>query len=787
MKKIKTPVFALALIAFAFGKLGAQSLPDEMHFSADGKHLITGGNVASGFYDESAFHTIELIFDEPNYWTLLTNNYATSTDLGAVMVLNGDTLASEVGVRFKGQTSYSQTQGSQKKSFNITLDWADPDQNIEGYETLNLNNCFQDPSFLREILYLHQSRKHTQSLKGNYVQLYINGEYWGPYPNVQALDNKFLEEWFLSSDGTRWRALKTIGGGGPGGGGTGGPFGTGYSSLNWLGTADTAEYKKYYTLKNTSKEHPWEDLVTTCDKLNNTPLSMLEDTIKKYMDLDRTLWFLATEIAFADDDSYVHKGGMDYYLYWEPETGRMVPIEYDGNTIMEGMNVNWSPFYNQNDADYALMNRLFAVPSIRQRYLAHLRTLLADDLQQVENDSLIDHYFEMIDPYVANDTKKIYSYQEFVSSKNQLKTLFQTRRNTLQSNAEVNVQGLTIADVNMASANGAWTSPDAGQSATVTAQVNGALGVSSVTLHYGSGLKGYFEKTPMFDDGAHGDGAAGDGLFGAEIPAFGNGSYVRFYVEAIANNTAKTATYFPKGAEYDVFVYKVGITEFFDSPVVINEIMASNQAAVTDPNGQYEDWIELYNNSADPVDLSGWYLSDNYSNLTKWAFPDGTTIPGNGYLIVWADEDQSQPGLHASFKLSAGGESLYLLDAQQRIGQEVTFGQQQADQGYARVPNGTGDFVIQAHTFFANNESGVNAVQDIAEQKLLEIFPNPASSQVTVRSASVLPIRLQAFNVLGQMVVERELQGTFVLDVSTWQSGVYWLKAGGTTKKLVVE
>ncbi len=787
MKKIKTPVFALALLAFAFGKLGAQSLPDEMHFSSDGKHLITGGNVTSGFYDESAFHTIELIFDEPNYWTLLTNNYATSTDLGAVMVLNGDTLANEVGVRFKGQTSYSQTQGSQKKSFNITLDWADPDQNIEGYETLNLNNCFQDPSFLREILYLHQSRKHTQSLKGNYVQLYINGQYWGPYPSVQALDNKFLEEWFLSSDGTRWRALKTIGGGGPGGGGTGGPFGTGYSSLNWLGTADTAEYKKYYTLKNASKEHPWEDLVTTCDKLNNTPLSALEDTIKNYMDLDRTLWFLATEIAFADDDSYVHKGGMDYYLYWEPETGRMVPIEYDGNTIMEGANVNWSPFYNQNDADYALMNRLFAVPSIRQRYLAHLRTLLADNFQQVEIDSLIDHYFEMIDPYVANDTKKIYSYQEFVSSKNQLKTLFQTRRNTLQNNAEVNVQGLAIADVSMASANGTWTSPDAGQPATVTAQVSGALGVSSVTLHYGSGLKGYFEKTPMFDDGAHGDGAAGDGLFGAEIPAFGNGSYVRFYVEAIANNTAKTATYFPKGAEYDVFVYKVGITEFFDSPVVINEIMASNQAAVTDPNGQYEDWIELYNNSADPVDLSGWYLTDNYSNLTKWAFPDGTTIPGNGYLIVWADEDQSQPGLHASFKLSAGGESLYLLDAQQRIGQEVTFGQQQADQGYARVPNGTGDFVIQAHTFFANNESGVNAVQDVAEQKLLEIFPNPASSQVTVRSVSLLPVRLQAFNALGQLVAERELLGTATFDISTWQSGVYWLKAGGTTKKLVVE
>ncbi|MBK9016151.1 MAG: CotH kinase family protein [Saprospiraceae bacterium] len=786
MKTIKTPLLILAILAYAFGKMGAQNLPDEMHFSPDGKRLITGGNVTTGFYDESAFHTIELIFDEPNYWSLLTNNYQSGTDLGAVMVLNGDTLANEVGVRFKGQTSYSQNQNSQKKSFNITLDWADPDQDIEGYETLNLNNCFQDPSFMREVLYLHQSRQHTQSLKANYVQLYINGVYWGPYPNVQALDGKFTKEWFQSSDGTRWRALKTIGGGGPGGG-TGGPFGTGYCSLNWLGTTDSSEYKKYYTLKKTNKTNPWEDLIKVCDKLNNTPLASLEDTIKNYMDLDRTLWFLATEIAFADDDGYVFKGGMDYYLYWEPETNRIVPIEYDGNTILEPMNASWGAFYNQNDTRYPLLNRLLAVPAIRQRYLAHLRTIMQDAVGQAEIDGQIDAYFEMIDPYVATDTKKIYTYQEFVSEKNALKTLFQTRRNTVNNNAEVNVQGLTVADVNMVSANGTWTSPDAGQPVTVTAQVSGALGVSKVNLHFGSGLVGIFDETEMFDDGAHGDGAASDGLFGAEIPAFGNGDYVRFYIEALANNTAKTATYFPKGAEYDVFVYQVGVTQFFDSEVVINEIMASNEAAVADQDGEFEDWIELYNNAADVVDLSGWHLTDSYTNLAKWTFPDGTTIPGNGYLIVWADENGSQSGLHANFKLSASGESLYLLDDQQRIGQEVVFGDQQTDLGYARVPNGTGDFVIQAHTFNANNENGVNAVADIAEQNRLEIYPNPASGQVTVCSTSSQLGRLQVFNALGQMVLEEEARFATKLDVSNWQSGVYWVRAGEEPRKLVVK
>ncbi len=787
MKKIVTLIFAVVLFLFSFGKIVAQNLPDEMHFSTDGKRLITGGNVASGFYDEAAFHNIELIFDEPNYWTLLTNNYLTSTDLGARMVLNGDTLASEVGVRFKGQTSYSQSQNSEKKSFNITLDWADPDQNIEGYETLNLNNCFQDPSFMRELLYLHQSRKHTQSLKGNYVQLYINGEYWGPYPNVQALDSKFTKEWFLSSDGTRWRALKTIGGVGPGGGGTGGPFGTGYCSLNWLGTSDSSEYKKYYTLKKTNKTNPWEDLINTCDKLNNTPLTSLEDTIKNYMDLDRTLWFLATENAFADDDGYIFKGGMDYYLYWEPETNRIVPIEYDGNSILEPQAATWGPFYNQQDVRYPLLNRLLAVPKIRQRYLAHLRTIISDELEQTDIEGQIDAYFNMIDAYVASDTKKIYSYQEFVDEKNSLKTLFQTRRNTLLGNNEVSAQGLVVNSAVMSSANGNWVSPDAGQPATIMAQVSGAQGVSTVNLHYGGGLVGKFETTEMFDDGAHNDGAAGDGLFGAEIPAFGNGSYVRFYVEAVVNNAAKTATYFPKGAEYDVFIYQVGVTQFFDSQVVVNEIMASNQTAVADQDGEFEDWVELYNNGTDAVDLSGWHLTDTYSNLSKWTFPEGTSIPGNGYLIVWADENGSQAGLHANFKLSAGGESLYLLDPDMRIGQEVIFDQQTTDKGYARMPNGTGDFVIQAHTFFANNENGVNATASVAEQNWFEIYPNPASGMVTVRSSAIAPAPMQVFNALGQMVEERVFQNFAKLDANDWRPGIYWVKIGETVRKLVVD
>ena len=83
--------------------------------------------------------------------------------------------------------------------------------------------------------------------------------------------------------------------------------------------------------------------------------------VPNYIDVDRALWFLASEIAFGDDDSYVHKGKMDYYVYYEPETGRITPIEYDGNSVLLSSTSSWTPFYNQTNANYPPMNKLLSV------------------------------------------------------------------------------------------------------------------------------------------------------------------------------------------------------------------------------------------------------------------------------------------------------------------------------------------------------------------------------------------------------------------------------------------
>jgi len=100
--------------------------------------------------------------------------------------------------------------------------------------------------------------------------------------------------------------------------------------------------------------------------------------------------------------------------------------------------------------------------------------------------------------------------------------------------------------------------------------------------------------------------------------------------------------------------------------VVINEFAADN-TQIADPAGEFDDWIEMYNNTTIDVPLDGMYLSDDPSIPTKWQFPAGTTIPRRGYLIIWADDDAGQEGLHAGFKLSAGGENVMFSDAQAAV------------------------------------------------------------------------------------------------------------------------
>lgn len=755
----------------------AQNLPDEYHMSDDGRRLIAGGQEEHGFYSEDEIKVIRLTFAQSDYWTLLEDSYDSGVPVLATLEYNGNTYDS-VGVKIKGETSYFMLpNGSQKVSFDINMDEYIAGQDIGGYESFNLNNGFQDASLMRDAVYKHLIRPHVPAAKACFAQLYINGTNWGHYNLVQDLDGDFIREWWFSNDGARWRAQRPTGG-------MGGQWGDGTAALNYLG-GDTTDYQQYYTLKNSNMDHPWDMLVRTCDRLENTAIAQLKDTLERYMDIDRCLWHLAAENAMGDDDSYIHKGKSDYSLYFEPETDRMVTQEIDGNSILENQALNWSPFYHADNANYPLLYRVMQVPELRQRYLAHLRTIITTSMQQADVTALIAQYRALIDTVVQNDPITLTQYNPYISGCTALGNNCNTRRNNLLGNSEVAQSSPTISPVDHEVSAGLNQAPVGNETVHVRASVTSTNGIYRVSLFWSVELPGRFTSTEMFDDGAHNDGGAGDGVFGADIPGQTTGIWVRYYVAAEGNNTAHSVAYNPAGAEHDVYLYQVTPIDSPQDAIVINEVMASNASTAMDENDQYEDWIELYNNGNNSIDLQGWYLTDTPFEPTKWQFPGGTVMAPGTYIIVWADEDQSQGAMHANFKLSSTGESVLLYDADTLLVDNVDFGEQLTDQGFARVPNGSGPFIIQLPTFGANNNNV--GISESSADAGFRLYPNPASTQMLLVWDDAAPQTVTIHDATGRMVWNGTVRSGVPVDLAGFDAGTYTVRLTKGSQRLVVE
>ena len=123
--------------------------------------------------------------------------------------------------------------------------------------------------------------------------------------------------------------------------------------------------------------------------------------------------------------------------------------------------------------------------------------------------------------------------------------------------------------------------------------------------------------------------------------------------------------------------------------IAINEVLASNENGKQDPQGDREDWIEIFNHGHVEVDLSETYLSDDPKNMFKWKIPAGTVLRAGQYLVIWADEDGNDAGLHANFKLSAKGESITLVSRNVLV-DRVTFGVQEPDVSSGRLSDPRG-------------------------------------------------------------------------------------------------
>ena len=158
--------------------------------------------------------------------------------------------------------------------------------------------------------------------------------------------------------------------------------------------------------------------------------------------------------------------------------------------------------------------------------------------------------------------------------------------------------------------------------------------------------------------------------------------------------------------------------------VVINEFMALNATTAYDQDGEANDWVELYNNTDQDINLAGYFLSDGAKNRTKYVFPD-TTIAAHAYLIVWTDGDStSEEGLHTTFTLSSSGDDVVFSAPDTTVLDYIRFGFQFENVSLARFPNGVGTFTpMIAPSFEARN--------DFISTKKLVINEFMASNDIT--------------------------------------------------------
>lgn len=739
---------------------------------------------AQDFYDINTINTIEITFHESNWDFLLDSLVANGQEerlLGTVSI-NGQFFDS-VGVRYKGNSSYSANRI--KNPLNIKLDYVLNDQLFENYGTIKLANVYKDPSFVRETLSYEIAKKYFPASQSNYARVFINGTYLGLYTSNQDVDKFFMRSHFASDENPRFKGEIA----------SGLPPGQMGGVWEYFGT-DSSSYYNLYTLES---DNGWLHLINFLDTLNNN-----SSYVDRVLNIDRHLWFLAFQNLLVNLDGPINNP-QNYYIY-KNDAGRFNPIPWDLNESFGAFSMlqssgplstiqlqQLSPFVNLTVSDYPIINKILSNATYRKMYVAHMKTMIEENFSNNWYETRALEIQNIIDADVQADPNKFYTYNDFLNNINYsvgggpppagqpivgITELMNARVTYLNSQPEFSATAPEISNVSITPA-----IPSPYSAIWFNAEVSNAL---TVMLAYRGSITDRFTKTPMFDDGNHNDGAAGDGIYGVSITLGANDVQYYFYAE---NNDA--AKFSPVRAEYEY--YSLSVT----GDVVINEFMADNDTTVADQDGEYDDWIELYNNTGSDISLNGYYMSDDGGDLTQWAFPD-TFIAANSYLIVWADDDGGQAGLHANFKLSKSGEAIYLVLPDTQIVDEISFGSQPTDSSTGRYPDGTGDFVLMFPTFSAANQSGVTSIGDDQQSEipsqfsLEQNYPNPFNPTTTI--GFTLPnagkVRLTIYNILGEQVF------TLVNDYLTageykyeWQaanlpSGIYYynIKSGSLSK-----
>lgn len=397
-----------------FGSSGSPSpgrslTPDEVAIHED-----------APLYDTGTLRTIFLRFENDDWADELAAFYNTDVEVPATVVVDGLTYQ-DVGVHFRGASSYMMVGASSKKSLNLSFNFVHDGQRLRGYRTLNLLNGNGDPSFVRTVLYSEIAGHYLPTPRTNFMHVVINGESWGVYVNAQQFNSDFARDWFDSSKGARWKV-------------PGSPRGR--AGMEYLGES-LAPYQRLYEIKTRDDPEVWAELIHMFRVLNETPLAELDEALSPLLDIDGVLRFLALEVSLVNSDGYWTRAS-DYSIY-QDKGGQFHVLPHDFNEALSeesgfgfrfggGGGPTLDPLVGLDDPTKPLRSRLLRVPALRDRYLAYVRDIAETWLDWATLAPLVAGYHDVIAEEMQLDTRKLYSTAAFDEGPSDVKRFVDQRR-----------------------------------------------------------------------------------------------------------------------------------------------------------------------------------------------------------------------------------------------------------------------------------------------------------------------------------------------------------------------
>lgn len=386
MKNTRLILLSLALVVFAALFIGAFTV------FGTGAVKVYGDEYVTKYFQRDKVMQVNIQVDETD-WNHMMAKATAEEFVTATVVINGDVYPT-VRIRPKGNSSLRSVAGSDSNRYSFKINFNDivENQTMAGLTQLNLNNCFSDPSYMREYLSYQIFEEMGVAVPAfSYAAVSVNGEYFGLYLAVESILEPYLERNFGDFTGDLY---KSVG-----------------NTLKYNG--DNPSDYSGLEVKSTLKNADWSKLIKMLEVLNNG------GDIEKYLDVDAALKYIAVSAALINFDSYLGNFGHNYYLY--EQNGVFTILPWDLNMSFGGFGGDTSRLYIDEPtqgvlADRPLVAKLLANEEYLQTYHGYLEQIATRYLSGGYLEAVTGRLYELISEYVRTDPTAFFTYEQFEQS-----------------------------------------------------------------------------------------------------------------------------------------------------------------------------------------------------------------------------------------------------------------------------------------------------------------------------------------------------------------------------------